>query len=227
MFLGTVVNALAVACGSLAGIFLKKSFPENIKEIIFQGLGLSTLTIGILMVIKTENVLILVFSVLIGGIAGELIRLQTHFDNLGALLKKRLKSGNDRFTEGLITAFLVFCVGSMTIMGCIEEGIRNDHTLLFAKSILDGFASIALAATYGSGVFFSVFGILIYQGLLTLLSAWAQSFFSQTVISQLTAMGGILIIGIGFNLLQIKKINTGNLMPGLVVVVILTKIFMK
>ncbi|MGA2141004.1 MAG: DUF554 domain-containing protein [Brevinematales bacterium] len=227
MFLGTIVNTAAVMAGSLAGIILSGRIPPRLSEIILQALGLCTLAIGISMILKTENILILIFSLIIGGIAGELCRLQERLDGLGETLKKKLKSSNSKFTEGMTGSFLIFCIGSMTILGSLQEGLYGDHTLLFTKSILDGFAAIALGAAYGSGVFFSAFALLIYQCLLTYLARLAGGLFPPYVINQIIAMGGLLILGIGFNLLDIKKIKTTNLLPGLVFVVLLSFIFGK
>jgi uncharacterized protein len=225
MFLGTIVNAVAVAVGSLIGIYFKRTFPKNIKEIIFQALGLCTLAIGVTMVLKSENALILIFSVILGGITGEALKLEKHLDHLGNKLKKALKSKNDRFSEGLVSSFLIFCIGSMTIMGTIDEGVRGDHTILFTKSLLDLFSSMALAATFGTGVFFSAIAVLLYQGLLTLLAFWLQKFFTLHMIYSLTATGGVLILGIGVNLLNLRKISTTNLLPALVYAVLLSMIF--
>jgi hypothetical protein len=176
------------------------------------------------MVLKFENILIIIFSAVIGGILGEFSRLQDRLDRLGDYFKKRINSTNDSFTEGLVGSFLIFCIGSMTIMGSLQEGINGDHTLLFTKSILDGFASIALAAAFGSGVFFSSFALLIYQCLLTYLAKLLGGLLKPFVINEMISMGGLLIIGIGLNLLNIKKIRTTNLLPSLVIVVILAMI---
>ena len=222
MFLGTIVNVLAVALGSLIGLFFRKNFPESLRKILFQGLGLCTLAVGITMILKVENLITVIFSVVLGGITGELLKLQECFDGFGNWLKKRLKSDNEKFTEGLVSAFLIFCVGAMTIMGAMDEGLRGNHTLLFTKSMLDGFTSIALAATFGSGVFFSTIPLLVYQGALTLFASWAQGFFTEAIVHQLTSVGGVLVLGIGINLLEIQKIKVTNLLPSLVFIVILT-----
>lgn len=176
------------------------------------------------MALKVENFLVLIFSVLIGGIIGEVVKLDIFFENLSNLLKTKIKSDNTNFTEGLVTAFLIFCIGSMTIIGAINEGLKADRSLLFTKSILDGFTSIALASTYGIGVLFSSIPLFIYQSSLTLLAVQFQDLFSNIIINQLTATGGVLILGIGFNLLEIKKIRVTNLLPALLVVIILTLI---
>lgn len=224
MPIGTIVNTIAVILGSLIGLLLHKNLPEKIKAIVLQGIGLSTLLIGMQMALKVENLLVLIFSVLIGGIIGEIVKLDIFLENLSNSLKTKVKSNNANFTEGLVTAFLIFCIGSMTIIGAINEGLKADRTLLLTKSILDGFTSIALASTYGVGVLFSSIPLFIYQSSLTLLAVQFQNLFSNIVINQLTATGGVLILGIGFNLLEIKKIKVTNLLPALLIVIILTLI---
>lgn len=224
MPIGTIVNTIAVVFGSLLGLLLHKNLPEKIKAIVFQGIGLCTLVIGMQMALKVENLLVLIFSVLIGGVIGEAVKLDLRFENLSDFLKNKIKSKNEKFTEGLITSFLIFCIGSMTIIGAINEGIKGDRTLLFTKSILDGFTSIALASTYGVGVLFSAVPLFIFQSSLTMLAVQFQNFFSTIIINQLTAAGGVLILGIGLNLLDIKKIKVTNLLPALIVVILLTLI---
>jgi hypothetical protein len=216
--IGTLVNAGAVILGGSTGVLLRHALPERYRGILFQGLGLCTLALGTLMIVKMTNPIVVIASVLVGGLSGELLRLEEKLENGGNALKKMLHLGDERFTEGLVTAFLVFCVGSMTILGAIDEGIRGDRTLYFTKSILDGFCSIALAATWGAGVIFSVIPLLVYQGGLTLLAAQAAPFFTPAMTAQLTATGGVLVLGIGLNLLGIAKIRTSSLLPSLVIV---------
>ena len=225
MPVGSLVNALTVILGSTIGLLLRKKFPENIKAIIFEGVGLGTLVLGMKMAFQVEDFLIFIFSLIFGGIVGELIHLETRMERMGDGLKARLKTQDARFTEGLITAFLIFCVGSMTFVGAINEGLNGDRTLILTKAILDGFTSIALASVYGLGVLLSALPLFIIQASLTLLAAQFQGFFSDLIINQLTAVGGALILGIGLNLLGIKKIKTSNLLPGLLVVIVLTLIF--
>lgn len=225
MPIGTIVNTLAVIVGSLIGLYLHKNLPPKIKAIVFQGIGLCTLVIGMQMALKVENLLLLIFSVLIGGIIGEAINLENYLERFSDFLKRKVKSTNTNFTEGLVTAFLIYCVGSMTFIGSLNEGLKGDRSLLLTKSVLDGFTSIALASTYGIGVMFSAIPLFIFQTSLTLLAAQSQGFFSQVIINQLTAVGGVLILGIGLNLLEIKKIKVTNLLPALIVVTILTIIF--
>ncbi|HLC87520.1 MAG TPA: DUF554 domain-containing protein [Patescibacteria group bacterium] len=225
MPIGTFVNIIAVIIGSLIGLLLGSKFPEKIKVIAFQSLGLISLLIGMQMALKVESPLTLIFSILMGAIIGEFINLEKIFDNVGELLKQKVKSKNTRFTEGLVTAFIIFCIGSMTFVGSINEGISGDKTLLLTKSMLDGFTSIALASTFGIGVMFSVIPMLILQGGLTIFAGMFQPFFTPSLINQLTATGGILILGIGINLLDLKKIKVINMLPALLVIILLTLIF--
>lgn len=219
---GTLVNTLAVIVGSIAGLLLQRKFPENIRTICFQGLGLCTLLIGVQMALQVENILILIFSVLVGGVIGEGLRLHDRLTQLGDIVKHKIRIGSKRFTDGLITSFLLFCIGSLTIVGALEEGLNNDPSLLYTKSVLDGFASIVLAATYGWGVLFSALPLLLFQSSITLSAELLQPYLSESVIHQLSATGGVIIIGLGINLLEIKALKITNMLPALLIVVLLT-----
>ncbi|WP_462324712.1 DUF554 domain-containing protein [Desulfoplanes sp.] len=219
---GTLVNAMAVILGSVAGLLLRERFPERIRVVAFQGVGLCVLVIGMQMAFKSDNVLIVVVSVLLGGIAGELLQLEKLFERLALKLKRVIRSSNPLFTDGLVSASLIFCIGALAIVGSFDEGIRGDHSLLFTKAVLDGFTSVILATTYGVGVLFSAVPILVYQGSLTLFASSFQTVFSPEIISQLTATGGVLILGIGINILEIKQIRISSMLPSLVIVVGMT-----
>jgi hypothetical protein len=223
---GTLVNVAAIIIGSLLGMILHDRLPLRVKSIVFQGLGLCVLVVGMQMALTMSEPLIVIFSVLLGGITGAAIRLEQGFARLGDWLKSRVKSKNTSFTEGMITASLIYCIGSMAILGSFDEGLRGDPTILFTKSMLDGFASIALAATYGLGVLFSAIPVFIYQFSLTLLAASAQDFFTGAMIAQLTATGGVLILGIGINLLELKQIPLSNLLPALVFAVLFSAVLL-
>ncbi|HHE65314.1 MAG TPA: DUF554 domain-containing protein [Bacteroidetes bacterium] len=226
MPIGTLVNMSTVIVGSLTGFFLKKRYPEKIKIIVFQAIGIVTVIIGMKMAFEVKNLLTFIFSLLLGGITGELVKLDSGIDRLIAKVQSKFKAESSKhFSEGIITAFLIFCMGSMTIVGALNEGLKNDHTLLLTKSILDGFTSIALASTYGIGVLFSIIPLFLYQGGITILAVIAKDFFSQLMISQLTAIGGAIIIGLGINLLDLKNIKVLNLLPSLVYIVVFTLIF--
>ena len=223
--IGSLVNALTVIVGSTIGLITGNKLPVRFKSIIFQAVGLATLVLGMQMAFEVKNFVIFIFSLIFGAIIGEAIHLETRMEHLSEWLKAKVRVKNERFTEGLITAFLIFCVGSMTFVGAINEGLTGDRTLILSKSVLDGFTSMVLASVYGVGVLFSVIPLFLVQSSLTLLATPFQAFFTEAMIAQLTAVGGALILGIGFNLLDIKKIKTMNLLPGLVVVVVLTLIF--
>ena len=177
------------------------------------------------MALDVKNVLTLIFSLLVGGIAGETADLDARLDRAAGKLKSLLKRQESGFSEGLVTAFLIFCMGSMTIVGCIDEGVRGERTILLTKSLMDGFTSIALASTFGAGVLFSAIPLLVFQGSITLLASASQRFFTPLMTAQLTAVGGTMIIGLGFGLLDIKKIKVINFLPALAVVVLLTLLF--
>mgnify|MGYP006300249093 CR=1 FL=1 len=226
MPVGSLVNAATVVTGSLIGMLVRDRLPEAIKAIIFQAVGLATLVLGVQMALQVEDFLILIFSLIFGGILGQLLRLETRMERAGDRLKARLQSENDGFTEGLITAFLIFCVGSMTFMGALNEGLTGNRDLILTKAILDGFTSIVLASVYGVGVLLSAVPLFIVQAGLTLMAGSLEPWLSPVLINQLTALGGALILGIGLNLLEIKAIKTMNLLPGLLVVTILTMIFL-
>ncbi|UCB46676.1 MAG: DUF554 domain-containing protein [Spirochaetota bacterium] len=225
MPLGTIVNAVAVMVGSTIGTLIGKRFPERIRKIVFQAIGLSTLVIGMRMAFEVQSILVLIFSLLLGGVTGEFIKLHDRVNKAADGLKSKFKNSQAHFSEGLVTAFLIFCIGSMTIVGAIDEGLRGDHTILFTKSVLDGFTSLALASTYGFGVFFSAIPLFLFQAGITLLANLSQDFFSTLMIAQLTAVGGAMIIGIGINLLDIKQIRIINLLPALIWVVLFTRFF--
>ena len=222
---GTLINVLAILTGGILGLLIKSLLPERFIKIVFQGLGLITLYIGFSMAIKTNNYLLVILSIVIGSIIGELINIDKFITVFSDKLKTKFKYKNSKFSTGLITAFLLYCIGSMTILGAIEEGLGNEYNLLLTKSIMDGFSSVILTAAFGVGVIFSIIPLFIYQGGLTLLASAASDFFSPFIISNLTAVGGILLIGLGINILEIKKIKIANMLPSIIVVVILAYLF--
>jgi len=224
--LGTLINAATVILGSMIGLILHQRLPEKITKIVFQGIGLFTLFLGFTMAAKTNHYLIMIFSIVIGSIIGQLLSIDSALDRFSNYLKQKVRSDNDKFTDGLITAFLLFCMGSMTILGAFEEGLGGRPNLLLSKSILDGFSSVALSAGLGIGVIFSVIPLLIYQGGLTLFAGWLGEFFNEIVINEMSAVGGLILIGLGINILEIKEIKVVNMLPGLLVAVILAYIFL-
>jgi len=218
---GTLINSGSIIIGSIIGLIIHKRLPVRITTRVFQGIGLFTLFLGIYMASKTNNILIMIFSIVLGAVIGEAIDIERYMDNFSEWIKKRVKSTNENFSNGFTTAFLLFCMGSMTILGSFEEGLGGKPNLLYTKSVLDGFSSIALAASLGYGVVFSVIPLLIYQGGLTLFASALHTVFTQNMINELTATSGLLLIGMGINILEIKKLNILNMIPSLVIAVIL------
>jgi len=224
---GTLVNAGTIIIGSIIGLLLHSRLPKKLTEIAFQGLGIFTIFLGVTMALKTSNYLIMIFSIVVGGIVGEVLNIEEKSDKMGNYLKRKLRLGSPTFSEGLVTAFLLYCMGSMTILGAIEEGLGNKPTLLLAKSLLDGFSAIALSSTLGVGVMFSIIPLVLYQGGLTLLTKLLGNYFNEMIINELTAVGGLLLIGMGLRVLEIKKIRVLNMLPALVIVIGLSVIFIK
>ena len=222
---GTLINAGAIIVGSTAGMLLNARLPRRVTDIVFQGLGLFTLYVGFSMASRTSHMLLMIFSIVLGSILGELMGLESGMERVSEKLKTRLKSSNEKFTEGMITAFLLYCMGSMTILGAFEEGLGGEPNLLLAKSVLDGFSSVALASALGLGVLFSVIPLLVYQGGLTLLAAQLEDLLTEVVVDELSAVGGLLLIGLGINILEIKRLRIMNMLPALVIIVVLTLIF--
>lgn len=223
--IGTIVNTIAVIAGGIAGVLLKKKMPERVKKIYFQAIGLFTIAIGISMVATMQHILIIVISLALGSLLGEWINLEKLTSRWSEFIKTKFKIGSETFSEGLISSFLLFCVGSMTILGAIQEGTGGSPDLLYTKSLMDFFSAILLASAFGVGVAFSAIPLFIFQGLITLLSMGASHFFNDIIIMGLTNTGGILLIGLGINILEIKKIRVMNMLPSLLLVVIFLWIF--
>jgi len=219
--IGTIVNTVAVVAGGIAGLFLKKNMPERVTTIYFQAVGLFTLAIGISMAVKMDHILIVVSSLAIGSLIGEWMNLEKAVERLGEYLKKRFRIGNEKFSEGLIAAFLMFCVGSMTIIGTIQEGTGGSSDLLFTKSLMDFFSSILFSSAFGAGVIVSALPLFLFQASLTLIAMFAGTFFTAKIILGLTSVGGILLMGLGINILDIKKLRVMNMLPSLIIVALL------
>lgn len=221
----TLINGLVVGIGSLIGIFLQQFIPSNFEAIIFQAIGLATILIGTKMMLKIPDgaMIIFVFSMILGGVIGEAIGLGNILNNLSDHLKSFLGIQSNNFSEGLITSFLLFCVGSMSIVGAIEEGLYGKRELILIKSTLDFFSSMALATVYGLGVLCAVIPLILFQGSISLLASGLKDHVDEELTDLISAVGGILIIGISINILKLGTINLENLLPALLVVVVLLK----
>jgi uncharacterized membrane protein YqgA involved in biofilm formation len=226
---GTIVNAAAIIIGGLLGILLP-GIPDNVKRTVMQGLGLAIAVLGLSMALKTENFLIMIVSLVAGGLIGEWIQVERRLEQVGQWLERKSgaltrQGGRGRFSEGFVTATLVYCVGAMAILGSIDSGLRNDHMILYTKSLLDGFSSIIFASTLGVGVLFSSVPVFVYQGCIALgasvITLLVGDDMLNAMIIEVSAVGGVLIIGIGLNVLEIKRIHVGNLLPSLLIAALL------
>ncbi|HHY36157.1 MAG TPA: DUF554 domain-containing protein [Firmicutes bacterium] len=223
---GTLINTGTVVAGSIVGILLKNVIPARLSNRVMQGMGLLTIIIGFSMVQEGQETIILLLSLVLGAAIGELLDLDAKLAWIGHTLENRFKGTEDRFTKGFVTTSLIFCVGPMAILGAIEDGLTGDYTILLTKAIMDGITSIAFASTLGIGVLFSALPVLIYQGGITLLASAVRSLLIPELVAELTAVGGALIIGLGFNILEIGKIKVANLLPALLVPLVLGKYFL-
>jgi len=230
--LGTLINVVTVLVGGTLGTFLGARLPERMRETIMQGLGLLTIVIGIQLSLETDNILIVLGSLLLGGIVGEYLRIEDRLDRMGRWLEQKTagnrghpvsekpregtQHSSSRFSHAFLTASLVFCVGPMTILGSIQDGLTGDYTLLAVKAALDGFAALAFASSLGPGVVFSALTVLVYQGALTLSAGWASALLTDPMIAEMTATGGVLMLALGLGLLEVKQIRAGNLLPAVV-----------
>ena len=222
---GTLINSGTVLVGTTIGVLLGERLPERTRETVMHALGLVTLVVGIqeslsglstLSRLTRGGILFVLGSILVGGVVGELLRIEDGLERAGDALKRRFGRGQARFTEGFIVASLVFCVGPLTILGSIQDGLRGDYTLLAIKAMLDGFAALAFASVLGWGVGFSIVTILLYQGGLSLAASGVRGAFDAQEIAAITAAGGVLILAIGFRLLDVRRIRVANMLPALV-----------
>ncbi len=221
---GTLLNVVTVVIGGTLGAVLGARLPERVRETVMHGLGLLTFVIGISMALTTRNILIVLASILFGAIIGEILDIQARLDVVGRLLEERFARGGEAgtFTRGFVTASLVFCVGPLSILGSIQDGLLGDFNLLAIKSTLDGFAGLAFASTLGIGVAFAALTVLLYQGGLSVAAMLLGSVLGSVTrdtpwVIEMSATGGVLIMGIGLLLLDLKRIRVANLLPAILI----------
>lgn len=210
---GTLVNTAAVVVGSGLGLLLRRGIPQRYQRTVVQGLGLAVLLVGLQMAFKTQNILVVIFSMAAGGLVGEALRIDAALDRFGGWVAARVGAESGTFGQAFISTSLMFCVGAMAIVGAIQDGLSGDPTTLYAKSMLDAVMSAVFASTLGPGVALSAASVLLYQGGITLLAGWLGALLEGAVIREITAVGGVLIVGISLSMLEIKKINVANLLP--------------
>lgn len=247
--IATIVNALAVVVGTLAGVFVGRAIGESFKRVVFSAVGVVSLLIGVSMALETQRFLYLVLSLVTGGLAGTALHIEDRIYGWGERLKRRFTptaaavtavpkgsatgpagaplggagtaARQHSFAQGFLTATVLYCVGSLTILGSFQAGVEGEYDLLFTKSVMDGFMSILLTAAYGIGVGFAAIPVLVYQGGLTLLSSLVAPWVSPLMLTEISGVGGAMVVMIGLNLLDLRRIKTGDFLPGLVVVALL------
>lgn len=215
--LGTIVNAVSIIIGSLIGLLFRGSIPEKYSKTIMHGIGLAVILIGLKTALKSDAILIVIISLAIGSFIGEVLGIEDRLGRLGNWIGRRLSKDGEGISKGFVSASLLYCVGAMAIIGSMESGLTGNHQTLFAKSILDGVGSVLFASTLGIGVLFSAVSVFIYQGFLTLAASSIKPFLLPEVVSQMSVVGGLLILAIGIGLLEIKKIKIGNMLPAVFV----------
>ncbi len=217
---GTLVNIAAIVGGCAIGHFAGQYIPAQLRRTMMAGLGLAVLLVGMQLALQAEHIMVVICSLIAGGILGEIIGIEQRLRSMAERLQERFSS-HGGIVEGFITASLLYCVGAMAIMGALQDGVGEQPTILYAKAALDGIAAIALTATLGIGVLFSIIPLLFYQGGLTLLAGWASSVMTQTVIAEMNGVGGLLILAIALDLLDIKRLPIGNLLPAVFIALFL------
>ena len=212
---GTLINVMAIIMGSLVGVGLKGGIPTQYKETVIGAIGLAVLLIGAKSALQTDALLLVIVSLALGSLLGEALRIEDRLERLGRWIGRRLAGSEDGVANAFVTASLVFCVGAMAVVGSLESGLTGNHQTLYAKSLLDGVTSIVFASTLGIGVIFSALAVLLYQGAITLSAVYLKAYLTPPVIGQMTGVGGLLILAIGFNILGFKRLRIGNMLPAI------------
>ena len=224
--IGTVVNTLAAVVGGLLGSLLKRGIPERFADLVQKGLALCVLYIGVKGSLVGTNTLVTILSLVLGAILGELLNIDGGIERLGAWAQSKLSKGGSRIGEGFVTASLLFCVGSMSVVGSLQSGLTGNHETIFTKSMLDFVSAIILASSLGLGVCLSGAFVLVYQGAIVLLARWAAPVLSDYVVAEMSCAGSLLIVALGLNMLGIAKLKVANLLPAMFLPIILC-LFMK
>jgi uncharacterized protein len=229
--LGTLLNVVAVAIGTTVGVLFGARITDRFRLVVMQAIGLVVVTLGVLEARATRNAVILLASLLAGGLIGEALRLEDRLADLGGAIQRRVgertaaPEGRARFVEGFRLSSIVFCVGPLTILGSIQDGLNGHIDLLATKSMLDGFAAMAFAVTYGWGVAASILTIVVVQGSLTAAAVGLHHVLTARMVAEMSAVGGVILVGLGLRLLEIKEIRVASFLPALVIAPVLVAIF--
>ncbi|MFA7572616.1 MAG: DUF554 domain-containing protein [Lutispora sp.] len=221
ILLGAAANAAAVFAGGIIGMFMKKGLPKRFGDSIMHALALFTFGLGVVFFMKSQEIMVLIMSLVLGTLIGELIDIEKRLEGLGGSLQSKLKGVGGNFSEGFVTSSLLFCVGSMAIMGSLQSGLSGNHEVLYAKAAIDVVASLIFASAMGFGVAMSAIPVLIYEGGLSLAASAVAPYLSIAVVDEMTAVGGVLLMGLAISILEIKKIRVGNMLPGIFLPIII------
>ena len=213
--LGTIVNCLTIIAGSLVGMIFRNGIPEKYNQTVMQAIGLAVILIGMKSALGCNDLLIIIISLAAGSLIGELIGIENYLEKLGNFLETKFSKTSSSFSTGFVTASLMYCVGSMAIVGSLESGLTGNHDTLFAKAALDGIVGIILSSSLGIGVLFASIPVLLYQGSITLMAGLLKPLLVPAVISQMSAIGGLLIVALGLNMIRDKKLRVGNMLPAI------------
>lgn len=219
VLLGSIVNAIAIIIGSLLGLFIKR-IPERMKNLVTQSISLVIIVLGITLAMKTNQVLIVIFSLALGAVVGEWLDIEGKLDKLGHFIESKVKTKNEgSISKGFVTSTLLFCVGAMAILGALDSGLRSNHEILYTKSLMDGFLSIILTSTLGIGVLFSFIPVFLYQGFIAIFASFVPNLVTEhllnAIIAEISGTGGILLLALGLNSLGVIKIKIGNMLPSI------------
>lgn len=213
--IGTIVNTLAIIVGTLIGLIFSRIIAGKKSDTLIHAIAFAVILIGLKGALKTDNFLIVIGCMAVGAIIGEVIRIEDRLDGMGKWLEGKFSNSRGNISKGFVSTSLLFCVGSMAIVGPLESGLTGNHDILFAKSVLDGLGSIIFSATFGIGVIFSAVSVFLYQSFITITASFMKQFLTNEVITQMSAVGGLIIVAMGFNMLDITKIKVGNILPAI------------
>ena len=212
---GTIVNTLAIIAGSLAGLVFRKGIPEKINATIMQAIGLAVILVGMKSAFQSDDLLLIIICLALGSLVGEKMEIEARLESMGKWFESRFAGSDGSFAKGFVTATMIYCVGSMAIVGAMESGLSGNHETLYAKAVLDGITAVVFTSTLGIGVMLSAVSVFIYQGLLTW-GAWIlKPLLIPEVVNQMSAVGGLLIVGLGITLLEIRRLKVGNMLPAI------------
>lgn len=212
--LGTIVNALAIVFGSFVGLLFRGGILDKYNDTVMKSIALAVVLIGVMGALETQDVMLVIISLALGSILGEYLRIEDNLNRLGRWIERKTgKKEGGGIAKGFVTASLLFCVGSMAVVGALEGGLTGNHETLFAKSILDAISSIVFTSTMGIGVMFSAVAVFLYQGFIAVTASFMKDFLIESVIREMSAIGGLLIMAIGFNILEFKRLKVGNMLP--------------